>query len=342
MTQLPEIKNSWAGIYTLVKADVQSNILVTAIKLNIFDALTEPVSAADVAEMLGFHPRNTELLLNALTGMEIILKRNGLFSNTDKSAEFLVSSGPRYLGAFFLHVRQWHEQLGANMESLVKNGPPDTMERDMSDGVIWAESARLSAAYQYCGPAQSIAKIVGALPEFPNMKAMLDLGGGAGFFTQAIVAAHPSLKGVIFEQPPVARVAQEFIRQYEAEDRVSVREGNYMADPLGNAYDLIFASATLNFYKHRLDELFAKVYDALNPGGIFMTHQDGIFGERTQPVYHISEFLSVELYGADFAIPRGLIAESMAKSGFQSVRSLTIQSDFGDMDIDIGKKLSFT
>jgi predicted TPR repeat methyltransferase len=209
---------------------------------------------------------------------------------------------------------------------------------EMADGEIWAESARLSAAYQYCGPAQSLAKIVATQPEFPNMKTMLDLGGGSGFFTQAIVGAHPSMSGVIFEQPPVAPVAREFLKQYEAEDRILVREGDYMTDPIGNSYDLIFASATLNFHKSRLNELFAKVYEALSPGGLFMTHQDGIYAERTKPINHITEFLAFELYGGDFALPQGLIAQAMIDAGFQSVRSFTIRADFGEMDIDIGRK----
>ena len=338
MKQLPDITHSWADIHHLVMGDVRSRILVTAIQLKIFDALTGPVTAKEVAGKLGSHPHNTELFLNSLTGMDMIRKQNGLFSNSDKSAAYFVSSSPHYLGAFFLHYRQWHEQLGPNMENLIKNGPPEQQDMDMADGAMWAESARLSAAYQYCGPAQRIARIVASQPEFPQMKTMLDLGGGAGFFTQAIVVSHPSMSGVIFEQPPVAAVAREFLDQYEAEDRILVREGDYMTDPLGNSYDLIFASATLNFHKARLDELFAKVYDALSPGGLFMTHQDGIYAERTKPVNHITEFLAFELCGGDFALPQGLIAQTMLDAGFQSVRSLTLRSDLGDMDVDIGRK----
>ena len=246
MKKLPVIKHACADIYNLVKINVQSNILITAIKWKVFDSLVEPVSAKAVAEKLQFHQRNLELFLNALAGMEIIQKENGLFFNTEQSAEFLVSTNPGYLGSFFLHVNKWHEQLGLNMEELIKNGPPENTEQDMADGAIWADSARLSAAYNYCGPAQYITKIVSSLPEFPNMKTMVDLGGGAGIYTISIVSAHPDMKGVVFEQPPVASVTRDFIRQYDAEDRITVMEGNYITDSLGDSYDLIFASATLN------------------------------------------------------------------------------------------------
>jgi predicted O-methyltransferase YrrM len=249
-----------------------------------------------------------------------------------------VSDRPTYLGSLFLYVNKWHEQFGTNIKDLIEKGPPENMDMNMADGSMWAESARLSAAYNYFGPVRYITETVSSLPEFPGMKKMLDLGGGSGINTISVVSSHPEMKGVVFEQPPVASVTREFIRQYEAEDRIETMEGNYMTDNIGNFYDLILASATLNFNKDHFDHLFRKIYMALNPGGIFITHQDGITHERTRPVYHIAEFLSAELHGSDFAIPQGMIADSMIKCGFKSVRSITKQSDFGDMDIDIGRK----
>jgi hypothetical protein len=78
--------------------------------------------------------------------------------------------------------------------------------------------------------------------------------------------------------------------------------------------------------------------DSLNPGCVFMTHQDGVADERTRPVYHITEFLSPELMGMDFAIGQGERSEAMLRAGFKSVRSFTRHSAFDDMDIDIGRK----
>jgi predicted O-methyltransferase YrrM len=338
MKKLPEIKNDWSGLYKLVRIGTQNTIFLKAIKMKIFDYLTAAVPAQTVVVNMKSHPRNTELFLNALAGMGLIQKVNGLFCNTEKSAEFLVSGSPTYLGAFFLHVTEWSQDLGNNLESLVKNGPPEQNPADMAAGEIWANSARLSAAYQYSGEAQRITRIVSSLPEFPKMKTMLDLGGGSGLFTIAITGAHPEMQGIIFEQPAVAAVAREFIQKFEMERRVSTREGNYITDALGGPYDLIFAASTLNFCKHNLDDLFRKIYDSLNPAGLFITLQDGIKDERTQPVYHITEFLLPEFMGMDFAITQGAIAETMLLTKFKSVRSFTVHSNFGEMDMDIGRK----
>jgi hypothetical protein len=121
--------------------------------------------------------------------------------------------------SYFLHVHERSKNITLNIDSLLKNGPPEHGVPDMSAGAMWAESATLSASYQYCGEAQGIAGILGALPEFPGMKKMLDLGGGAGFFAMAIVRSHPHMTGVVFEQRAVAAVSRGFISEYEMEDQ---------------------------------------------------------------------------------------------------------------------------
>jgi predicted O-methyltransferase YrrM len=337
MRQLPEPKNDWLALGQLIGSGARHKIFVSALKMRIFDHLSWS-APEDIAGRLKSDARNTELFLNALAGMGLILKKDGRYGHTERSAEFLASSSPNYLGDFLLHMNSFHEQFPVSIEDLVRKGPPPPSGLDMGDASMWAESARLSAAYQYGGEAQHIARIVSRLPEFAGMRRMLDLGGGSGFFTMAIVSAHPSMQGVVFEQPAVAKVVRDFIREYEVEDRVTAMEGDFTKDDLGGPYDLVFASASLNFVKSQLDALFSRIYDALAPGGIFMTHQDGIKGERTKPVNHITEFLVPEMMGTDFAIAQGEIAEAMLRSGFQSVRSFTKHSSMGEMDVDIGRK----
>jgi len=47
-------------------------------------------------------------------------------------------------------------------------------------------------------------------------------------------------------------------------------EGDYLQDSIGEGYDLILASSTLSFAGHDMDSLMKKIYNALNPGGVFI------------------------------------------------------------------------
>ena len=338
MKKLPVIEDSWRDIYELSKKKVQGDILIAAINWHLFDLMREPCPVSVIAEKRQLNQRNLELFLNCLAGMDLIKKDRGLFSNTQKSNAFLVSSSPSYIGTFLNFMDAWHGHFAANLEVLVTHGPSAGQTvHTMSDPSVWAKSARDSAACQF-GAAQNMTEIVRCMPEFPGMRKMLDLGGGAGFYTIGIISAHPTMQGVVFDQPAVATVARETIKAYGAEDRVSVMAGDYKTDTFGGGYDLVFASATLNFVKGSLHDICRKIYDSLNPGGVFIAHQDGITHDRTKPVYHVADTLASEMMGMDLLLPRGMVADAMLESGFTSVRSFPIESNTGDMDVDIARK----
>lgn len=338
MKTLPAPEHQWGNLGAIVSNGLYHRIFMAAIRLKIFNSL-DWNTAEEIAERLKTHPRNTGLFLNVLAGLGLLIKKNGRYCNTEEGKKFLDSGSQNYLGDYFLYYSSFFEGKEGDFEALVKNGPPvDINSKDMADESIWASSAQLSAAYQYGGEAQKMAKMVSELDEFSLMKRMLDMGGGAGFYSIATISAHQTMIGVILEQPAVAEVAAGFVKEYGMEHRIDIVSGNYLEDDLGGPYDLVFAGSTLNFAKDRLEPLFRKVLNSLTPGGLFITHQDGYTDERTSPVEHISGFLGFEMAGADFAFARGEIAKAMIQSGFQSVRSFTVNWNIGPMDIDIAKK----
>lgn len=122
------------------------------------------------------------------------------------------------------------------------------------------------------------------------------------------------------------------------EDQMEVLGGDYNHDPIGEGYDLIWASNALNFARHDMDSLMKKSYDALNPGGVFISFQEGLTHERTKPGHVVLGMMSTSVMGQDICFDQGEIADSMLRVGFKSVRSRTLDTDWGPMDLDIGRK----
>ncbi len=338
MKKIPEIRHSWARLYSLLRMDPAGDVLVTAVKQKIFDHLREPEPADRIARLLNSHPGNTSVFLNALAGVGVIHKKNGQFSNTPESDAFLVSTSPSYLGPFFCRVRNFFTRCRSpeHIESLLMNGPANSMAtRDDSE---WVAYTRQASAHQFCGPAQRTAEFLASLPEFPGMKKMLDLGGGAGFYTMLTVMAHKTMTGVVFDLPPVVAVAREFIREYGFSDRVSTMGGDYTKDPLGDSYDLVYAGGTFNFAKAHIDTVFQKIYAALNPGGVFISQHGSVSKDRNEPGDQTLDFLFDELSGMDIFFPKGMIAKAMTRAGFKAVTSTVQKSEFGGAEIDIARK----
>jgi cyclopropane fatty-acyl-phospholipid synthase-like methyltransferase len=194
------------------------------------------------------------------------------------------------------------------------------------------------ASTERAGIAQQVTEIVSELPEFPTLKKMLDLGGGPGLIGIAAVAAHPNMSGVIFDRPAVVKVARTFIEEYEMEDRVEVLGGDYLQDSIGGGYDLVVASDNLYYGGDETDAIVKKIYDALNPGGVFISFHGGLTHERTGPDRMLLGMILDELMGGGRMIDQGFIADSMLRAGFKSVRSRTLETDWGPMDLDIGRK----
>ncbi len=338
MKELPEVNESFEELYRMLIAPIKSKLLLTGIELKVFDQLSEPRSAEAVAEALGTHPENTRLFLDGLTASDLIIKKNGLYQNTPVAQAFLVENSTTFLGPILTITAQTFFALD-DLPKLVKEGsPPPSPEADMSSEETWAQFAASMANGERAGIARQAPEIILELSEFPSFRKMLDLGGGPGLVGIAIVAAHPSMKGVIFDRPAIVKVAETFIKEYEMEDRMAVMGGDFNHDPIGEGYDLIWASSALSLAKDDVDSLTKKIYDALNPGGVFLVLHEGLTYERTKPDTMVLSMMSMALMGQDMRFDQGFIADSLLRVGFKSVRSRTLDTVWGPMDLDIGRK----
>ncbi len=339
MKNLPEVNVSFEELYGMLVAPIRSKLLLTGIELKVFNHLSEPRSAEVVAEAIGTHPENTRLFLDGLAASDLVVKKKGLYQNTPVTQTFLVEDSPTFMGQMFtLWAHMWHAGLD-DLSKLVKEGPSQpSPESDMGSEEMWAQSAAFMANYERAGVAQQVVEFVSKLPEFPSFRKMLDIGGGPGLIGLAIVSAHPNMKGILFDRLAIVKVAETFIKEYEMEDRIEVLGGDYNHDPIGEGYDLILASFSLYFGKDNMDLLMKRIYDALNPHGVFISYHEGLTRERTKPDLHVLSLMTIALMGQNMCFDQDFIADSMLRVGFKSVRGHTLDMPMGPVDLDIGRK----
>lgn len=331
--------SSYQPLYAMVNAPVRSHLLLAGIDLGIFDRTTVFRSARDVAQSLGTHQGNTVRLLDALTTLGLLVKRDGLYCNRSEAAAFLVSDSPTYLGDYLRMVDEVRRKSLDGIVERVRNGPcGEVTDKEFESEKLWAELARINAGWVAGGVGLQLATVVSGLPEFSGFTKMLDLGGGHGMFALSFVHVHPSMSAVVFDRPKVVSAAGEFIRKYGMQERVSVMAGDYMRDDIGTGYDFIWVCAALNFVRDELDVIVSRMLDALNPGGVCVSLHDGMTRERTQPDIWLGHMGEAMRLGRDFTFDQGEIAQAMLRCGFASVRSRTIRIPQGEMDLDIAYK----
>jgi hypothetical protein len=337
MKKLPELNLSYEGLFNILNAPLRSKLMLVGIELKIFNILSEPMSHADVAKIIGTHQRNTRVYLDSLASIDLLIKKDGLYRNSPVAQAFLVDDSPTYLG----RVLTWltpDDQFLQNLPKLVKEGPPLAPKEPSFSDEMLIKGVEVIADVEKVNYCKEAVNILLDLPEFSSFQKMLDLGGGPGLIGMAIVDAHPSMKGIIFDLPPVIEEAKKFIKEYEMEDRMTVLSGDLNKDSIGDGYDLVWASAVFQFAAD-IDMVVKKVYDSLKSGGVLVSLMPfGLTHERTKPESVVLSLLPMALMGQEMEIDQGYVSDSMLRVGFRNVHSWNLNTYMGPMELDIARK----
>ncbi len=337
--KLPSITITPKVLFDLLYGSTKSWILITAVEFKVFNLTVAKKTVSEIATSLKTHEENTRLFLNALCSVGLLKKENGIYMNTELANTFLVEGKTCYLGDFIILGDKWNFQTREQMRDSIKNGPTPKMNDFGDMGKMFAPNVKSMRNFSRSGISQFISKEVSQLPEFPEMRKMLELGGAHGMDCIAITQRNPALTSVVFDDPAVIKVTREIIAEYEMEKQITVMGGDYAADPIGSGYDLIYAKATLSFFKDNFEPLFKKIHDALNPGGVFISVHDGLTEESTKPTDMVISWLPTGLSAGDFSLDQDVIPDAMLQAGFKSVKIKSLPFPFGgSMDICIGRK----
>ena len=267
------------NMLALSRAFMKSRAFLTGYELGIFTELRDGgKSSADVAHMLGTDERATDRIMNALCSMGLLEKRGGIFSNTPDSDRFLVKGRPDYLAGLSHTLHLWHTW--STLTEAVKKG--GTV---MPSGVLgWSEDSKNAFIAAMHWRARVQAPEIASLIDLEGVDRLLDVGGGSGIFSVALVRSKKDIRATVFDLPEVVPLTQDYIRQEGFAGMIDVIAGDYNVDELPSGFDLVFLSAIIhsNSFDRNAD-LICKCANALNPNGRVVV-QDFIMNEdRTSP-----------------------------------------------------------
>lgn len=106
---------------------------------------------------------------------------------------------------------------------------------------------------------------------------ILDIGAGTGLLGERLLERYPRATLTLMDMSRgMLDVARERFRE---DPRVRVMVGDYRSDPLGGTYDVIGSALSIHHLeKTEKRELYRRIFDSLNPGGIFV-NADEVAGE---------------------------------------------------------------
>ena len=241
----------------------ESRVLLTAIELDLFSAVGDGADAGTVARKLATDPRATESLLNALTALGVLQKRDGSFLNTPEAARYLAEGGAHDARAALLHtVHLWPRW--STLTECIREGT-SVMRRTAQGPEAGWTTAFIAAMHRNAAfRAPVVARAIG----LDGVRRVLDLGGGSGAYSIAFAQARPDLTADILDLAAVVPIAQRHIDEAGLTDRVRPRVGNLGDDRYGEGYDLVFLSAICHMNGPEENRrMLARAFAALATGG---------------------------------------------------------------------------
>jgi len=228
------------ALLRMTNAFQASQAIHVAATLGIADLLEDgPRSIDELAQATGTHAPTLYRLLRALASVGVFAEQPDAQFRSTPLAEYLRTNAPRSLRAWAMQIGQQYlwTSWGHLLHS-VRTGEPAFPE--LYGTTAWEyrqahpeEDAVFNAAMTALST--GVVEAIVQSYDFSGMGVLMDVGGGEGVLLAAILAANPTLRGVLFDQPHVVTGANELLERAGVANRCEVVSGSFFEAVPGGA-----------------------------------------------------------------------------------------------------------
>lgn len=310
----------------LAFAAAPQRILMTALQLDLFSLLKKgPAGADDVAAKVKCSARGTRMLLDALTGLDMLRKRAGRYELTDMSSQYLVRESADYCGSWLetdALAKAWD-----NLPEVVRTGRPAARVESRADAERFFPNLIRSLHVLNREPARVTAKHLCA--NLGGEPRVLDVACGSGVWGIACAEVNPKVRVTAHDFPAILELTNDYARRHKVGDRYDYLAGDLKQVDFGNAR---FDVALLGNIVHSEGEkssrdLFKRLARAIKPGGKIAIVDMIPNEERTAPpfalLFAVNMLLNTET-GDTYTLKE--YAAWLKEAGFGSVETVDIHS----------------
>ena len=252
-----------------------SRVLQVAIKLKLFTILSgNEYSCENLTSQCSAKHDILEKVLIACCSMGFLKKNDDLYSNTELAETYLVEGKPLYQGNIIAH--------STNVWDFWNNLPNEILDNPQSEDDI--ESHRNFILGMKNITMGGKGKFFIDNIDLSARTKLLDVGGGPGTYSVLACRQYPELMATVFDLPETIAITREIIQQEKLDNRISVQEGNWETDELGQGYDVILFSNILHGPNSDTDMKLKKAYRSMVPSGLLVIQEFLLNDTKTGPL----------------------------------------------------------
>ncbi|UCC45725.1 MAG: hypothetical protein JSU65_07340 [Candidatus Zixiibacteriota bacterium] len=304
-----------------------SRCIIAAEKLLVFRKLHKRgLTASDLGRRTGIHRRYREPFLDYLVFLGLLKKKGHQYHNSALANKHFVDA--RSID----WTRFWSEYCARDFEALT------VIEDALTSGMGWRQILRRErktdyelvqedaawareftyALYDVNKPtAETLAKNL----DLSGYQSLLDVGGGSGVMSLALVRAHQHLSACILDFEYVCAAAEKIIRRERMSRRVKTLVGDMnQAIPVGFDVIMFWEIGSIE------TRVMKMAYDSLADDGMLIRNcSPRSKPDRPSPARFLHQYLSVQPKGQS----RTSIVSSLREAGFRSVKYRAIGDGIG-------------
>ncbi|HTN74748.1 MAG TPA: methyltransferase [Pirellulaceae bacterium] len=297
------------SIFEHYRGNYATELLVAAIaEFKFFDELDRQLLDRDTLRaILQMQERPFAVLTTALRAMGLVhVDSQGRFGLTAVAEEHLRSEEPFYVGDYVSlavkspGVQEMIQRLKTNKPAgeskkegtafIYKEGRESAMEHEAS-----ARFLTLALA----GRAKNVAPYLAAKIALPGVTKLLDVGGGTGIYSIALLQKNPELRAVVYDRPEVLKVAAEMAESFGVANRLELVPGDMFTGQLPQDCQAILLSNVLHDWDvPENQQLIKRCAEVLPTGGRLLIHDvflnDALDGPLPIALYSAALFTLTE------------------------------------------------
>lgn len=316
------------SLFELFRGAHATELLTAAVAhFDLFGKLADrPRHPEELAEQLDLQPRPFTVLITALKAMNLIHLQDDRLHLTELAAEHLVPGGRFDCGDYISLAAQSPGVLA--MVGMLRTNRPMDIGDDGGTAFIYRSGIRSAMEREdlarhftlaLSGRAKNVAPSFAEAIQVGDARTILDVGGGTGIYSYALLQKNSQLTATILDRPEVLKIAEEFAIQYGVQGRCEFLAGDMFEDALPTGQDLVLLSNILHDWDvPECQLLIERCGEALRPGGRMLIHDvyldDSMDGPLPIALYSASLFSFTEGRAYSAAEYRRLLEQAGLKS----------------------------
>jgi hypothetical protein len=319
---------------------IDSVALNTALELGLFWRLAEsPQSTEGVGRSLDIPPQRCGPWLELLADMGYLERKGEQYATSEAARAAILDAYSRESWSHLAEEERLRYPFGADLARHIghplsvwaaQNHMPHHYLTSIREDPAFAGRFTVMLYELHLAVAEEIA----ATLDMAGVRRLMDLGGGSGVISLALLRQYPELSAVVVDHPHVCAAGREIAAARPEGDRIVYQAGDFLHDELPAGCDMALLCDVGLFS----ETLFRKVWCALAAGGRLVIIDD-LESPQRAPSYNYRRYAfyqSMTLYAPSAVRPPiSRVQLLLARAGFR----LSVEKSLSDgMTMILGQK----